>query len=699
MKKILLTILLLCAIAALFVDRKFTAAKVMNYIAVTFIKITANSNEPEMIPLEVLNAHIYMRPDSIVSITEGWIPYYHRHERDGEINDVLLLLVKEGSFVPEYNQFFAFLLSKYPQHKKTLSSILPTLKPNEQEIIEKVLQDSNDFQVANFASPVEHEKIWAEYAITGDNDIVKKYIALLYATDETITQVTKKKVVDYLALKSKGYAKVYQLIQAAADFSPGDNSQLQTLASKLYKYIYKPANHYYYLGDNYLKNNQYDEALLAFRAGLFFAPDGPYLYRDIGSIYFSQKQYEKALFYYEQAKWTIHSQYLGYIYKQIGITYDLLGKDDLAHIAFKKAYSSKPDDDSILSHLAYSYAKRGDINGAVIYFKEMLSKSPSAEQVAYAKHFFKEYNIDYVITNQNLQYLLIQHQFQKLDEILTQTYREKVQDADGVYTWHIKIEELLPISWAEKETFEKFLAIHLEWVKQFPTSYYANASLGAFYVSYAWHARGVGYASTITPRARKLFHERLRLAEKYLSKAYTIDPSNPIAPYNMMIVANVHPDWQEEELETWFKRAIQAEPTDYKIYELRANFLAPKWGGSIEERFAFARDTFRNAPLDSMVPIVLAQAHWAIYDKSKDENYFKRPEVWSELKAVYTELVTRYPDSMKRHNWFAKTACLAGEFEVARAEFDIIGNRWDQSAWKTRESFDYHKQLAIEETL
>jgi hypothetical protein len=258
------------------------------------------------------------------------------------------------------------------------------------------------------------------------------------------------------------------------------------------------------------------------------------------------------------------------------------------------------------------------------------------------------------------------------------------------------MDELLPISWAGRATFEQFLEYHLEWIKQDPTSYFANVSFGDFYVTYAWHARGNGYASTITPEARKLFHKRLRLAEKYLTMAYEIDPTISIAPYTMMTVAKVHPDWHDEEVEKWFKRAIHANPADFKPYSLKSNYLAPRWGGSIEERFTFARNTFKNAPMDSMAPKILAQVHWSIYDKNKDVNYFKQKHVWTELKAVYTELVRRYPDSINRHNWFAKTACFAEDFETARAEFEIIGDRWEQSVWNTRESFDFHKNAAIQ---
>lgn len=696
MKKILFTIFLLCAAVGLFMGNSLVRDKVMSYIANSPFQRMFNRNEPEQIPLEVLNAHIYMSPDSILSITKGWIPYYHRHQRDGEINDVLLFLVKKGVFKEEYNHFFAYLLTKHPQYKESLHSVLPNLNSNESMLIENILKYSDDFHSASFIAPVEHEKIWAEYAITGDEDILKRYISLLYSTDETITQSTKGKVSDLLFKKAKIYAKLYQLIDEVQKYSTGVNVQLQTVFSRLDKFNYKPAHNYFWLGKNYAKSGQNELALTALKAGLFFASDDPYLLRQIGDIYFSQKQYEEALPYFEQAKWSMPDRHLAYIdFKKVEI-YRHLGKDELAHRELQKSYERDPDDEYILRELAFSYAKRGNIEAATTYLKEMLAKDPVPENIAAAKHFFEEHHIDYAIANENLLNVLIERQFQKLEKILAQTYAEKSQDIEGIYPIHQKLNELLPHSWDTKERAEYFLAAHEEWVEQHPSSYYANACMGIFYVSYAWQARGSGYANTITPEGRKLFNERLRQAEKFLTKAYTIDPDISIAPYKMMTVAQVHPDRQDTDLEIWFQRAIHADPTDYYIYKLRADYLEPKWGGSMDERFAFARDTFKNAPVNSMAPLILAQAHWAVYEKDNDEKYFQRPEVWSELKAVYKELIKRYPDSMKRHNWFARTACIAGDFDTAKAEFEIIGDRWEQSAWNTHENFVYNKQLAIQ---
>ncbi len=98
-----------------------------------------------------------------------------------------------------------------------------------------------------------------------------------------------------------------------------------------------------------------------------------------------------------------------------------------------------------------------------------------------------------------------------------------------------------------------------------------------------------------------------------------------------------------------------------------------------------------------MAPVILAKAHWSYYHSEKDIRHFKKAEVWNELKTLQTELIRRFPHSLKRHNWFAKSACLAGDFETARREFEEIGDNWLKNVWSTKKDFEYYKTLAFNE--
>jgi hypothetical protein len=121
----------------------------------------------------------------------------------------------------------------------------------------------------------------------------------------------------------------------------------------------------------------------------------------------------------------------------------------------------------------------------------------------------------------------------------------------------------------------------------------------------------------------------------------------------------------------------------------------PKWYGSKEEMFPFAREAAKKAPPDSRIPAVLADAHWEMYCRSEPKAsyfYFKNPNVWKEMKEVYLTLSKRFPNSNEFPNWFARTAYLAGDYDTAREEFKIIGDDWLETAWGGKKSFEKAKR-------
>jgi hypothetical protein len=213
-----------------------------------------------------------------------------------------------------------------------------------------------------------------------------------------------------------------------------------------------------------------------------------------------------------------------------------------------------------------------------------------------------------------------------------------------------------------------------------------------FSFCYAWHARGGGWGNTITQEGGRLYEERLKKARDYLEKAYLLDPSDPMAPSHLIVAANGLGS-DEEEMEKQFQRAVRADSSEYTAYLSKLNYLMPKWHGSRVKMFSFAREAARNAPADSLVPLVLANAHWEMYNNSEQKSlYFTQGEVWDEVKSVYSTLCQRLPESSERHNWFARTAYLAGDFETARQQLAIIQEDWSENVWASYVSFTKAKE-------
>ncbi len=146
-------------------------------------------------------------------------------------------------------------------------------------------------------------------------------------------------------------------------------------------------------------------------------------------------------------------------------------------------------------------------------------------------------------------------------------------------------------------------------------------------------------------------------------------------------------------LDKQFQRAVKADPGEYMSYYPKLIFLAPKWHGSWKSMFGFAREALASAPEGTLVPKIILNAHWEKFNFEHDQDYFREPGVWQEMKRAYLDLLKSFPESLERRNWFALSAYFAGDYEVVREQIRIIGDRWHEGgAWKDAQSFERVKQ-------
>ena len=111
---------------------------------------------------------------------------------------------------------------------------------------------------------------------------------------------------------------------------------------------------------------------------------------------------------------------------------------------------------------------------------------------------------------------------------------------------------------------------------------------GDFFTRYAQEARGAGLASTVSEENQKLFQARLAEADKALKQAWTLQPSNVRTPTLMLgVVKGLGA--KRAEMETWFKRALEADGNNYLACEMKMDWLEPKWYGSRDDLLAFGR--------------------------------------------------------------------------------------------------------------
>lgn len=227
-----------------------------------------------------------------------------------------------------------------------------------------------------------------------------------------------------------------------------------------------------------------------------------------------------------------------------------------------------------------------------------------------------------------------------------------------------------------------------------PKSAATLALKGAFYIDWAWNARGGGYADTVTPEGWKLFDERLEVAREALTKAWETDPHDPDAP-TQMIAVMMGLNRPRAEIETWFSRAMAADPDNEEACRKKMLYLEPKWHGSAEEMLAFGRECRDGRNWYGNIPFQLIEAHvvTSAYSQNPDD-YFHDPTVWQDMQSVYEPYLAARPDSAYVRSRYAYWCCRCGQWAEARRQFDRLGDRAVPDRFGGEEELARFRQLA-----
>ena len=218
---------------------------------------------------------------------------------------------------------------------------------------------------------------------------------------------------------------------------------------------------------------------------------------------------------------------------------------------------------------------------------------------------------------------------------------------------------------------------------------------GEFYVLYAWDARGDGYANTVTPEGGRLMAQRLAQAEKYLEKAWQLDPDNAGAA-TAMISVEMGQGQGRERMELWFRRAMQADPDYLHACECKLLYLEPKWHGSAPDMLAFGRECAQTRNWRGRLPLILVDAHerLAKYQTGKEDDYFPRSGVWADIQSVLEPFSKQYPRMKWWRSRYAHFACRCGQWEAANRQFVLLGKDALPNAFGGPERYEQLRQEA-----
>jgi hypothetical protein len=218
-----------------------------------------------------------------------------------------------------------------------------------------------------------------------------------------------------------------------------------------------------------------------------------------------------------------------------------------------------------------------------------------------------------------------------------------------------------------------------KWIAAYPESATARIALAEAYISYAWVARGVGYARTVTRSGWKLFGQRIEIAKSTLVEAARLKQKCPYW-YGVMQNVALAEGWEESVARELFQRAAEFEPSFLTYYRGYAYFVLPKWYGKPGEAEEFAEEVSQKAGgLEGDIYYFEIGSEIACqYDLY--ESPVPRMS-WERMKAGYAAIDQLYGQSNLKANRFAFMAYLLGDKPAAQEAFTFLGDNRDPTVW------------------
>lgn len=230
-----------------------------------------------------------------------------------------------------------------------------------------------------------------------------------------------------------------------------------------------------------------------------------------------------------------------------------------------------------------------------------------------------------------------------------------------------------------------------------PHAYTTWLFKGNYYIWLAWEARGSGPASEVTADGWVGLSNNLAVAQDAFEHAWKLDPKqSDIADQMITVVLGQGGD--RDRMQLWFNRAMEVNTNDYAACKQKLYYLEPKWYGSDEEQLAFGRECAHSTNWGGRVPLTLVDAHDFIAGRYKGEaqtNYWKRPEVWSDVQAAFDRFFELNPDDIGWYHNYALYAYRAEQWDKLNELIPKLGPV-NYSYFGGKDEFDKMVRLAKE---
>ena len=280
--------------------------------------------------------------------------------------------------------------------------------------------------------------------------------------------------------------------------------------------------------------------------------------------------------------------------------------------------------------------------------------------------------------------------FAELEKRATELRRSKAVFGNG--SWKLsEFYDSFPCRSDEPESmWQLHDRIHRDWIAAFPQSVTARVAYADFFVSYAWHARGSGFAKTVTAEGWRLFRERIEAARRTLEEARQLPERDPIWWSVVLQIARAQ-GWSKDEYDRTVDAAQSFQSKFWEYDVSRAVSLLPRWYGKPGDWEGYAEQAA--ARPDGLGDEIYARIVMALHGYYT--NVFRETTAsWEKARAGLERMRQLYPRSLDILSEAAKLAVQAEDRELAGEMFVQLADRYLSSVWQKPEYFVRYRKWA-----
>jgi len=282
-------------------------------------------------------------------------------------------------------------------------------------------------------------------------------------------------------------------------------------------------------------------------------------------------------------------------------------------------------------------------------------------------------------------------------EKLATELRESGEQLDGG-TWLLSCFYDAAV-WVPEEDKDKETAaieFYRKWARDRPDNITAQVCLAEALVSYAWNARGSGYADTVTDEGWRLMRERLSEAGEVLKGAKKLPEKCP-GWYAAAQSVALGQGWDSTAYMKLVTTALALQPTYGEFYTKACYWMLPRWHGEegdFEKWIAERADAYPEGEKDRQY----ARFVWMADRMSiSSAIVFGDGRLdWERSKRGFHQWLKEMPDNLMVQTEFILLAIDAGDRDTAREQFDKTGGRYYAGSWEDDAQFEKARLFAYE---